>query len=61
MLFGVADCEVYTGDDRTIRAGAFLVEDFDAEEECALGDAKVGTTNRTSAVGTVWKECGSLA
>ena len=53
MLFGVADCEVYTGDDRTIRAGAFLVEDFGAVEECALGDAKVGTTNRTSAVGTV--------
>ena len=55
MLFGVADCEVYTGDDSTIRAGALLVEDFDAVEECALGDAEMGTTNCTSAVGTVWK------
>lgn len=50
---GVFGCKVDTGNDGTIGAAAVFVEDFDAMEECALGDAKVCTTDGTSAVGTI--------
>lgn len=61
MGFGVLDREVDTGDNRAIRASTVLVEDFDAVEECAFGDAKVRTTNGTSDMRTIWKKCGSSA
>lgn len=53
---GVFGCKVDTGNDGTIGAAAVSVKDFDAMEEGALGDAKVCTTDGTSAVGTIWKE-----
>lgn len=56
MCESVLGCKVDAGDDRTVRAAAVLVEDFDTVEACALGDTKVRATNRTSTVGTVWKE-----
>jgi len=59
VLLGVFGCKVDTSDDRSIGTGAISAEDFDAVEESALGDAEMGTTNRTSAVGTVWEKYGS--
>ena len=50
---GVFSFEVDTGNDGTIGAATVLVEDFDAMEECALGDAKVCATDGASAVGTI--------